>query len=96
MTGAFLEADRRRQERFNEEAWWIGLYIYDAVGRLAPIFRFGEKNPKAKPYPSEPYDMTPKHEQPKEVQDKLAENERLKAIWFFKKWAKDTAKRFHE
>lgn len=94
MTGAFLDADRRRQERFNEEAWLLGAYVYDAVGRLAPIFRFGVDKPKAVPYREQPIDLFSDREKRKEEYDREAENERLKAIWFFKRWAKDTSEQF--
>ena len=58
---AFREADRMRQKRANTEAWIQGMYVYDAVARLAPIFRTNFSKhavrPKAEPYLEEPYDL---------------------------------------
>lgn len=57
----FREADKIRQKRANTEAWIQGMYVYDAVARVAPLFRtnFSRKSirPKAEPYPEEPYDI---------------------------------------
>lgn len=55
----FREAEELRKERKNEELWLQGLYVYDAVARLAPILRpFGKKGTKAELYPKEPYPVT--------------------------------------
>lgn len=95
MVEAFREADRLRQQRANTEAWLQGSYIYDAVGRLAPILRaFARKGAKPVPYLSEPYPLGgEKSEQDKE---RLAENERLKSILYFKNWARATQKAFEK
>lgn len=93
MVEAFRHADRLRRQRVNNEAWLQGLYVYDAVGRLAPILHaFAKKGTKPVPYLSEPYSLgEAKSEQDKE---RLAENERLKSILYFKNWARATQKKF--
>lgn len=78
MVEAFREADKLRQQRANNDAWLQGLYIYDAVGRLAPVLHaFAKKGTKPQPYPSTPYSFeNEKSEQDKEKQE---EADRLKA-----------------
>ena len=38
LVKAYIEAEKIRQKRLNEEFWMLGHYIYDAVGRLHPSF----------------------------------------------------------
>lgn len=95
MVEAFRQADKLRRQRANNEAWLQGSYVYDAVGRLAPILHaFAKKGTKPVPYLSEPYSLG----EAKSEQDKarLAENERLKSILYFKNWARATQKKFEK
>lgn len=97
MAGAFLEANRLRKKQNNENAWIQGLYVYEAVARLAPIFRFGVKHPKPVDYMDKPFDLfsDKKNEDDEENKNKdpqYAENERLRAILYFKRWAKANQK----
>ncbi len=63
----YREAEKLRRERFNQEAWLQGMYIYDSMLRVAPVLRaFVKKGTKPKPYVEEPYSISPKTE--KEVQ----------------------------
>lgn len=91
MTRAFIEADKIKQERKNAEMWLQGMYIYDAISRLAPILNGFSKNPKALEYPRNPY---PTKETKKKQSEKQVENEKLKAQLFFKQWASATSKHF--
>lgn len=53
----FREAEELREKRRNEQAWLQGRYIYDALLRLAPMFRaFG--GGEIRPYIEEPYPIT--------------------------------------
>lgn len=53
---AYRKADKLKRQRDNEGQWWQGLYIYNALCCVAPIFRdFGKKGTKAHPYPETPY-----------------------------------------
>ena len=57
-TKAFIEAQSLRNDRDNQMAWLQGMYVYDAIGRLAPILRaMGKKGAKAEPYVAEPYPL---------------------------------------
>ena len=73
LAKSYREADLLRRERSNYDAWLQGMYIYDALARLQPVFQaFAKKGTKAKPYVSEPYALTEervnKQEEKKEKQ----------------------------
>ena len=52
----YREAENLRKERFNQEAWLQGMYVYDAIARVSPILHaFAKKGTKAQPYVDEPY-----------------------------------------
>lgn len=59
MVKYYRKADLLRQERMNDEAWLRGMYIYDAIGRLAPILQaFAKAGTKPEPYIDKPYPIT--------------------------------------
>lgn len=61
LARAYRKAFEMRMQRQNWEAWWQGMYIYDALVRVSPIFRALTKgNVKPEKYPDEPYPMTAK------------------------------------
>lgn len=93
MVEAFREAEKLKQQRTNAEAWLQGMYVYDAVSKLAPILHaFAKKGTKPQPYLEKPYEFGGKKASVN--QEQLAENERLKAAIFFKNWAKAAGKKF--
>ena len=56
---AYRKADVIRRERENEMLWLQGMYIYEAIGDLAPILHaFAKKGTEAKPYTERPYPIT--------------------------------------
>lgn len=84
----YREADRLKRIRANHDAWLHGLYIYNALGAVSPLFHDLIKNPQAEKYLSEPFDLYPKKlpkqmEQQIEDEKELANQEILKA-WFAK------------
>ena len=96
MTKAFIEADKLRQKRQNEEAWLQGMYFYDALARVSPILRaFAKNGTRAQPYPERPYGVEAKKKTAAGNTQK-EENERLKAILFFKNWAKAASNHFEK
>lgn len=96
MTLAFIEADKLRQKRHNEEAWLQGMYFYDALAKVSPILRaFAKNGTKAQPYPKQPYGVETKQKSPAE-REKSEENERLKALLFFKNWARAASNHFEK
>ena len=57
----YREAEELRKERFNQEAWLQGMYIYDALARVSPILHaFAKKGTKAQPYVEEAYPINKK------------------------------------
>ena len=52
---AYIEADKIRRKRKNEELWLQGYYNYIAFSYITPVLQFGAKRgTKIVPYPSEP------------------------------------------
>lgn len=87
MVGAYLEAERRRKERMNYELHLQGMYFYEALCDVAPLFHaFAKKGTKAHPYPSEPYRLAwQKDKKPSEEEkQKQEENEVLRAKLYMK------------
>lgn len=91
----FREAEKLKMEQLNREAWLQGMYVYDAMARLSPIFNpFAKKGTKAKPYPSDPYPLTDgeKHSQ---EQNREKVNS-LKTMDYMKTFAKEFNKKFEK
>lgn len=60
MVRAYRKADKLRQQRENEQAWLHGLYVYEAIGCMAPILNLNAKRgTKALPYSTKPHDFSP-------------------------------------
>lgn len=58
LTKYYRKADDMRQERLNQELWLNGLYIYNAVGALAPILNAFSKQTHANSYLEQPLPRT--------------------------------------
>lgn len=59
LTEYYQKAEEIRKERVNQEAWLQGMYIYDALTRVAPVLHaFAKKGTKAQPYVEEAYPIT--------------------------------------
>ena len=54
----YYRAEQFRLKKLNEEKWLQGMYIYTAIGRLAPILNGLSKEKKAKPYLKKPIPIT--------------------------------------
>lgn len=74
----YRKAEEMKQKRKNEELWLQGMYIYEALCDVSPIFHaFAKRGTKATPYPDHPYSITTKErEAEKEL---MAKREREKA-----------------
>lgn len=60
----YRKAHQLRQEELNHYAWLQGLYVYKAVGSLAPIFHtFAKKGTKPDPYLENPIPLTRKDQE---------------------------------
>ncbi len=74
---SYRKADKLRRQRANEDRWMQGMYIYDALCCVAPIFRdLAKKGTKAHPYPDTPYALDKKQ---KEVAEEAKERKNAEA-----------------
>lgn len=79
LTLAYQRKDELLRQRRSEDMWMQGAYIYKAVGTcLANAFR--KKGTKPQPYMEKPIRVIPYTEEEKQ---KIAEEERKKAIEYF-------------
>ena len=62
----YVNAEEIKQKKRNTELWLQGLYIYQAIGNLAPIFNPFSKDHKAKPYLKKPIALTEKEREEEE------------------------------
>ena len=72
----YRKAEELRNEKRNQELWLQGMYIYEALCEVSPIFHaFAKKGTKPTPYVEKPYPLTAKQikRDEEEKQRKLAE-----------------------
>ena len=69
---AYREAYKDKRKQLNEDMWLQGLYVYQAVSRVAPLLAPFAKQPKAEPYLDKPIPMFEKEKEESEqaVMDK--------------------------
>ena len=89
----YRQADEIKQKRKNQELWLQGMYIYEALCDVAPIFHaFAKRGTKPAPYPDHPYSLTNKE---REDEKKLIEQrERDKARRYMEAQMAKLNKRF--
>lgn len=58
LFAAYREANRLRRDQAEYERWETGLYVYDALCRVAPLYDVFSKRRKANPWVEEPYGIT--------------------------------------
>ena len=63
---------------------------------VAPILRTFSKAKKPQPYSEKPYGIEEYEREKEENKKQEQENERLRAILYFKNWAKATSKKFED
>lgn len=67
----YRKAEEIRVERRNQEQWMQGMYIYEALCDVAPIFRpFAKKGTKPNPYSHKPYPLKSQEKREEEQKDK--------------------------
>lgn len=80
MVRAYRKADELKRRRMNEMSWLNGLYIYEALCDVAPIFHaFAKKGTKPSPYSKEPYAITESEIREREEREARIREERIKA-----------------
>lgn len=76
----YREADELRLKRQNHLAWLQGMYVYEALYDVSPLFRFTMKGKvKAEPYVKEPYPITEDELKEREEKKARLKEERMKA-----------------
>lgn len=80
MVRAYRKADEIRRRRQNESLWLQGMYIYEALCDVAPVFHaFAKKGTKPNPYSNEPYAITEEEIRDREEREERIKQERIKA-----------------
>ena len=91
----YRKAAQIRQDLKNQDAWLQGMYVYQAIGNLAPILRaFAKKGVKAIPYPDQPFDFDPKQKAERQEAKRGKQDEKAKA--YFQALALSLNKKFQE
>lgn len=80
LVRAYRKAQEIRDRRQNQAMWLQGLYIYNALCDVAPIFHaFAKKGTKPTPYMEEPYPITAAEIEERKARDLRKKEELLKA-----------------
>lgn len=76
----YREAEEYRQERDNDAAWLQGMYVYEAVGCLAPILHaFAKRGTKPVKYPEKPYSITERQRKAEEEKEQAKRKTEIEA-----------------
>lgn len=58
LINGYIEAEKIKQRKRNNELWLQGVYIYQAIGALTPVLNPFSKEHRAKPYLKQPIPLT--------------------------------------
>ena len=77
----YRKAHDLKTQRINQEAWLQGMYIYDALCSVSPLFRTSFKKGviKPEPYTKEPYPITESEIRERKEREARKKEERMKA-----------------
>ena len=94
LTKYYRKADELRRQRKNQELWLQGMYIYEALCDVSPIYQaFAKKGTKPRPYVDHPYSITERERiDEKKLQE---EKEREKAKRYMEAKMESLNKRFN-
>ena len=91
----YREAFELNTRHRDEEFWMQGMYVYDAICKVAPVLHaFSKSGTKPLPYPEKPYMSLLDSNKTQEEKQQEEENARLVARLHFEQWARMTAERF--
>lgn len=81
LVEVYRKANELRERRRNQELWLQGMYIYEALCDVSPLFRFSMKKGvvRPEPYVKEPYPITADEVREREEREARKKEERLKA-----------------
>ena len=99
MVIMYRKSNKIIQEKTKWNNWEQGMYTYEALCKVSPVLHaFAKNGTKPLPFSSEPYGIDKirqeKEEREKKKQEKIIDNERLKAQIFFNNWYRATKKHF--
>ena len=90
----YRKADELRRQRKNQELWLQGMYIYEALCDVSPIYNaFAKKGTKPRPYADRPYSIT--ENERKDEKKIREEKEREKARRYMEAKMANLNKRFN-
>ena len=93
MVRFYREADQIRMERTDAEAWLQGMYIYEALCDVAPIYNtFAKKGTKPAPYTDAPYMTKKRKEEERQEGYEMFEKVRDWATRWNAKWEREQEK----
>lgn len=73
-----LKAHRLKKDQMNEQLWLQGLYVYEAMRRLYPLFNpFSKEKPEE--YFKEPIPFSKPKKEDKKEREQIAEMEKMRA-----------------
>lgn len=86
---AYMKAQKLKEERENKYEYRLGGYIYQALCRVSPLFRFSMKKGeiKAEPYLKEPFPLSEK-----EVEDRKEKERQIRQEKFIAQLRADSNK----
>ena len=73
---AYRKAEKMKWIKANEDMWRQGLYIYQAVSRVAPLLIPFAKNPKAEPYLKEPIPLFEEEQHTEQAKKSAVDNDK--------------------
>lgn len=81
MVRAYRKAQELRDRRRNQDFWLQGMYIYEALCDVSPLFRFSMQKGtiKPEPYVKEPYPITAGEVRERQDREARKKEERMKA-----------------
>ena len=89
---AYRKAEKLRMERRNFDAWVQGMYIYEALCEVSPLYHdLAKRGTKAAPYAKEPYPLYKTRER---RQEDKAKKEMEKAQRIMEMFREHTNRRF--
>ena len=89
----YRQADELKRKRRNQDLWLQGMYIYEALCDVAPIFHaFAKRGTKPAPYSDHPYSLTAKDR--KDEKKLLEQRDREKARRYMEAQMAKLNKRF--
>lgn len=94
LVKAYRKAYEYKKQEWNVQAYLNGLYTYDALLRVAPIFHaFAKKGTKPLPYRDEPIEIYTSKKQQKQAEVDKSRDMQLRMIEKFKRINKSLSKK---